>query len=69
MSRTGTILLRANVVWTTIIWSVFVRNLFNGPARSTGFKVVHLTIATVSVGFAAALWMMTLRNRRQARQG
>ncbi len=64
--RTGDrLLVRANVVWTAVIWLVFIRNLVRDPSRSTGFRVVHLGIAAVSLAFAAGLWALTVRERRR----
>lgn len=61
MSRRDRWLLRASAVWTFLIWSVFVRNLVGDDEHSTGFKVVHLTLAVVSVGLAALVWKVSTR--------
>ncbi len=65
MRRRDRILVRANVVWTAFVWIVFVRNLAGDPTQTSGFKVVHFSIAAVSLTFAAALWVITLRSRRR----
>ncbi len=66
MTRTESLILRSAAVWTVFVWSVFVRNLLGDDEHSTGFKVVHLTLAVVSVGFAVAIWRVATRSRRGA---
>ena len=66
MTRTESLVLRSAAVWTVLVWSVFVRNLIGDDEHSTGFKVVHLTLALVSVGFAVAIWRVATRSRREA---
>lgn len=66
MTRTESLVLRAAAVWTVFVWSVFVRNLVGNDEHSTGFKVVHLTLAVVSVAFAVATWRVAARSRRGA---
>lgn len=68
MSRRDSLILRAAAVWTFLIWAVFVRNLLGDETRETGFKVVHLTLAVVSVVFAAAIWRIATRNSRRERE-
>lgn len=67
MSRRDVLLLRAAAVWTVFIWAVFVRNLLGDETRETGFKVVHLTLAVVSVAFAAVIWRVASRSSRRDR--
>lgn len=66
MSRRDSSILRAAAVWTFFIWAVFVRNLLRDASRSTGFKLVHLTLAVVSCGFAVALLRVASKGRRHA---
>ena len=68
MSRRESLILRAAAVWTFFIWAVFVRNLLGDETRATGFKVVHLTLAVVSVGFAVAIWRVATRSMRRERE-
>lgn len=65
MTRTESLVLRAAAVWTVLIWGVRMRNIL-GDDRSTGFKVVHLALAAVSVAFAVAVWRIATRSRREA---
>jgi hypothetical protein len=67
MGRRDALILRITAVWTFFIWAVFVRNLIGDDEHSTGFKVVHLTLAAVSVGLAVAIWLVSNRISRRAR--
>lgn len=68
MSRRDALILRITAVWTFFIWAVFVRNLIRDGERSIGFKVVHLTLAAVSVGLAIAIWRVATKIHRRARR-
>jgi hypothetical protein len=68
MSRRESLILRAAALWTFFIWAVFVRNLLRDETRATGFKVVHLTLAVVSVAFAVAIWRVATRSTRRERE-
>jgi small neutral amino acid transporter SnatA (MarC family) len=68
MSRRDALLLRFAALWTVLIWAVFVRNLLGDETREVGFKVVHLTLAVVSVGFALAIWRVASRSERRERE-
>ncbi|MGH9225547.1 MAG: SCO4848 family membrane protein [Acidimicrobiales bacterium] len=65
MSRRDALLLRAAAVWTVVIWAVFVKNQIGDDTTSTGFKVVHLTLAVVSMAFAVAIWRVASRSLRR----
>ncbi len=67
MSRRDTLILSATALWTFFIWAVFVRNKMGDETRGTGFKVVHLTLAVVSVGLAVAIWRVASRSGTRAR--
>ncbi len=69
MSRRDIWLLRATALWTFFIWAVFVRNLLRDETRATSFKVVHLTLAVVSVALAVGIWRVATRARAKAREG
>ncbi len=66
MSRRDTLVLRITALWTFFIWAVFVRNLLGDDTRGTGFKVVHLTLAVVSVALAVAVWRVATRSGTRA---
>ena len=66
MPRRDALILRLAAAWTVFIWAVFVRNLLGDETRAVGFKVVHLTLAVVSVAFAVAIWRVATRSSRRA---
>jgi hypothetical protein len=66
MSRRDTLVLKLAAGWTVFIWAVFVRNLLRDDTRAVGFKVVHLTLAVVSVAFAVAIWRIATRSSRRS---
>jgi len=55
-------ILRAAAVWTAFVWVTFIRNIA-GDDHSTGFKVVHITLAVISIGFAVLIWRVATRAR------
>ena len=67
MSRRDVLLLRAASLWTLFVWAVFVRNLLKDSDRPVGFKVVHLTLAVISVAFAVGMWLVASKAARNAR--
>ena len=67
MTRRDTLILRAAAVWTLWIWGTRVWNIVGDDERSTGFKVVHVVLALVSVTFAVLIWTVASRNQRRTR--
>jgi len=65
MSKRDGVVLRVAAGWTVFVWGTFIRNIVKDHTHSTGFKVVHITLAVISLGFAAAIWMIAARNRKQ----
>lgn len=63
MSRRDAIILRSAAAWTVFIWVTRIRNILGDETRATSFKVVHVVLALVSVGFAAAIWRVASRGR------
>ncbi|MDQ6796768.1 MAG: hypothetical protein M3011_01875 [Actinomycetota bacterium] len=66
MNKRDGIVLRVAAGWTVFVWGTFIRNIVKDTTHTTGFKVVHITLAVVSLGFAAAIWMIASRNRKQS---
>ena len=62
------LILRTAALWTVVVWGVFVRNIVNDSHRSTGFKVVHVVLAIVSVIFALAIWAVASRARDRGKE-
>lgn len=50
--------------WTIFVWAVFIRNIAKDHTHSTGFKVVHIGLAIVSLAFAAGCLWVVSRARR-----
>jgi hypothetical protein len=59
--------LLAAAAWTLFIWLTRIANILGDDDRSTGFKVVHVVLAAVSVGFAIAIGTIGLRALRARR--
>jgi len=59
-------LLYAFSAWTVWVWGTRIWNIWGDDERSTGFKVVHTTLAVVSVALAVAAWIVVRRVRRQS---
>ena len=66
VSRRDAVILRCAAAWTLFIWVVRIRNILGDETRATSFKVVHTVLAVVSVAFAAAIWRVASRSRRQS---
>ncbi len=49
-------LLRATCVWTFFVWAVLVKNMLTADNHSLSFRLVHIALAIVSIGLAAAVW-------------
>ncbi|MHB8467632.1 MAG: SCO4848 family membrane protein [Acidimicrobiales bacterium] len=50
--------------WTVFVWAVFIRNIAKDHTHTTGFKVVHIALAIVSLAFAAGCFWVVSRARR-----
>jgi hypothetical protein len=66
MTRGQANFLRAFSIWTAFVWFTFIRNIVGVDDRSTGFKVVHIGLALVSLAFAVGCWILVSRARRAA---
>ena len=64
MKRGQANLLRAFCVWTAFVWFTFIKNIIGVNDRSAGFKAVHITLAVISLVFAAAAWVVVSLVRR-----
>jgi small neutral amino acid transporter SnatA (MarC family) len=67
ISRRAAFVLLAAAAWTLFIWVTRVSNIVGDDERSTGFKVVHVVLALVSVAFAIAIAWIGLRALRTRR--
>lgn len=68
MARRDALFLRLTAAWTVLIWAVFVKNQVGDETTSTGFKVVHLTLAVVSMVLAVGVWRVASRSSRRERE-
>ncbi len=66
MTRGQANFLRAFSIWTAFVWFTFIKNVVGVDDRSTGFKVVHVGLAVISLAFAAGCWILVSRARRAA---
>ena len=64
VSRTVANFLRLFAAWTVFVWVTFIRNISRDHTHGTGFKVVHITLAVISLLFAAATLIVVARERR-----
>jgi len=55
MNRKSAWVLLAAAGWTFFVWITFIRNIIGQDDRSTGFKVVHVVLAVISIAFGAAI--------------
>ena len=65
MTRRAAVFLYAFAGWTLFVWVVFIRNVVKDHTRSSGFKAVHITLAVISIAFAAGSVAVVGRTRRQ----
>ncbi len=68
MSRKTAWLLVAAGAWSLYVWISRVV-ILAGQDESTGFKVVHFALASVSIAFGVALGVVGLRALRGRRTG
>ena len=65
MTRRAAVFLYAFAGWTVFVWVVFIRNISKDHTHTTGFKVVHITLAVISIAFAAGCFAVVARARRR----
>ncbi len=66
MTRRAAAFLYTFAGWTLFVWVVFIRNIAKDHTHTTGFKVVHITLAVISIAFAAGC-VAVVRRARQSR--
>jgi hypothetical protein len=64
VSRRAAGVLLAAGTWTLLVWLTRINNIL-GDDRSTSFKVVHVILAAISVGFGLAIGWIGMRAWRQ----
>ena len=65
MTRRAAVFLYAFAGWTVFVWVVFIRNIAKDHTHSTGFKVVHIILAVISIALAAGCFAVVGRARRR----
>ena len=65
MTRRAAVFLYAFAGWTVFVWVVFIRNIAKDHTHTTGFKVVHIILAVISIAFAAGCFAVVGRVRRR----
>jgi len=65
LSKRAAWVLLAAAGWTFFVWITFIRNIVGQDDRSTGFKVVHIVLAVVSIAFGAAITVIAYRGLKQ----
>lgn len=68
MTRRQALVLRAFAAWTVYVWVTRMWNIWRDHAKGhgVGFKLVHATLAVISVAFAVAAWQVVTRVQRRA---
>lgn len=66
ISRRAVGVLFAAAAWTLFIWITRISNILGDDDRSTGFKIVHVVLALISVAFAVAIAVIAWRALRTA---
>jgi hypothetical protein len=67
LRRADVRILLAAAAWTVFVWGNRILNILRDDEdRSTGFIVVHVALAVISVAFAVAIARIALRARRSA---
>jgi hypothetical protein len=64
MSRAAVWVLRISALWSIWVWAVLVRNMLVDHDHAFSFRAVHLGLAIVSLGFAAATLVIAQRISR-----
>ena len=64
MTRRAAGILLAAGTWTLFVWLTGISNILSDD-RSTSFKVVHVILAAVSIGFGLAVGWIGVRAWRQ----
>lgn len=60
--------LRASAIWAVWVWVVLIKNMATDHTHGISFRLVHIGLAVISIGFAAVTWVIVRRQRRALRQ-
>jgi hypothetical protein len=67
MNRREALVLRAFAVWTVYVWGTRIWNVVGDGEHDLSFKVVHVTLALVSIAFAVVAWRVVSTVRARER--
>ena len=66
MSRSSIWVLQISAVWALWVWVVLIRNMINDHSHGTSFRVVHIVLAVISIGFAVATFVIAQQQSRRS---
>lgn len=55
------LLLKASVGWSALVWAVLIKNMITDDSHPVSFRLVHISIAVVSLAFASVSWIAARR--------
>ena len=64
MPRRDRLILRAFSLWSFFVWGVLIRNMLRDGEHGVGFRVVHITLAVISISLGVATWRVATRAKR-----
>jgi len=56
MSKTARRVLKLSALWSLWVWVILVRNMVTDHTHGLSFRLVHIGLAIISLGFAFASW-------------
>lgn len=59
------LLLRVYVGFNIVVWTVLIKNMITDDSHDWGFRLVHIALAAISIGLAAAVWPLARRIDRE----
>jgi succinate-acetate transporter protein len=65
MNRRSAAFLYGFAGWTVFVWVVFIKNILPAHNFSSGFKVIHLSLAVVSIALAIGAFKVVRGERRE----
>jgi hypothetical protein len=66
MSKRAAVFLYVTVGWTLWVWSVLIRNMMEDHVHTFSFRAVHITLAIISITFAAITWRIVYKLRKKS---
>ena len=59
-------MLRLSALWSLWVWAVLVRNMVIDHSHGLSFRIVHLALAAISLGFAALTWRIARKPKQSS---